>query len=169
MRRLWVVLPLVYVLWYTLPREVQPDGTARFADFHICYYAALGDYEWEPTWATTDWNGWLYADWVAYLYKPFTLLPVGGAGWLFFMLSMCSYTYLLWRLSETNHGWIVGLATVKLAAWLIWVGNAGIVLAALSTTFLGSALAACIKPYLLCFVILNAYRTEARRWFNETA
>lgn len=62
MKRAWILIPLIYSLWYVLPREAQPNGWVRFTDFDMCYYAAAGDCHWKAEWHNVNehakWRGW---------------------------------------------------------------------------------------------------------------
>ena len=101
--------------------------------------------------------GWLYAEWVTYIFKPFTLLPIEWAFTLWYGLLIYCWIVLIekvptWRLL------IFALSCYPMLL-ILEVGQVTPILAVLCLTPLGSLLALLWKPYCGVFCLIHVYRT----------
>ena len=152
----WIIL-LIAICWF--PHSLERVHRLGF-DFPIYYnYAKYGHAE-----------GWLYAEWVKYIFKPFTVLSMD---WAF----VAWYALLVL-------GWVRMAALVPRRMWLFIIfsfypmllclelGQITPLLAWLCCFPVGAMVATGIKPYCIVFVFLHLYtgikRNSSPQTFLET-
>ena len=137
----------VSIAWF--PHSLERIHRLGF-DFPLYWRAAMGEFS----------PGWLYADWTAIFFKPLTIFPFDLAFEVFYGLTVLSY-FLLARKAKSyeNIVLLLGLYPLLLSLEL---GQITPILAWLCTTFPGSLIALCFKPYLAPFACFHAYRAYTK-------
>jgi hypothetical protein len=164
---LCAAIALNYVGWYTYKYPARAS-LQRFVDFHCYYHAARGDFSWWPSTLQPGarYEGWVYAKWSRWIWWPFTLLPIGIAEALFFVFNMLAYGALLAALAAVPYGWLIMLASIKIAAIIIWSGNVQLIMAALCLVPGGWAITTLVKPHLALIGFVQTFWQDFVAWFG---
>jgi hypothetical protein len=149
-RSLVCVLCIAGVLWF--PHSLE--RTLRLGyDFPI-YLAGPGH------------PGWLYRDWLSFVFEPFRALPYAWAFGAWYVLCLGAWLRLVYLVSGSKAGVVVAVASTYPALLSLELGQISPILAWLCLTPWGCLLAGLVKPWCLGFLVLHAVRygvTEARR------
>jgi len=93
--------------------------------------------------------GWIYRDWTAIFWYPFTLLQFPTAYFVWYMLSAMFVLIMVKKLLEVNCGWVLLYPYLKVVSWTLGSGNILPILATLSLYPAGVIFSSLIKPNLL--------------------
>lgn len=130
-------------------------------DFPIYYHAALGEFEWmckrgsfggmgEPI-------GWIYKDWLAVTWKPFTLFNIEMAANLWTLVGIIALLYTWYKIRNIRYASTLFAVLLPFTVVSQISGNIQTELVALCLTPLGSIIAGLYKPYCFLFSALHAF------------
>lgn len=134
-----LALVLISLFWF-------PHSLARVKelgyDFPIYYeYAKTGTS-----------HGWVYAEWVRWVFVPLTVIPIEYAFFIWYALLVFCWVLLVFRVQTKI--WAV-LISVYPMLLLLELGQITPVLALLCLWPWGAVVAGAVKPYCLVFVVLH--------------
>jgi hypothetical protein len=136
-----ITIILVATCWF--PHSLERTTELGY-DFPIYYRQALGMED----------EGWLYAEYIVWVFRPLTLLDHGNAFLLFYALTVLAWV----RVTARIDSWFLWAASFYPMLLILELGNVAGILAYLVLTPLGSLLAGLCKPYLLVFSAFHAIR-----------
>lgn len=139
------------------------------ADFRVYYEAANNNFDYYTVTDQAGYNGkaqWIYHNWTSIFWKPFTLLKYETARTLWYILSVFASLFIIKKLLEIQHGWILLLPTYKVISLSLQFGNVYPILTAISFIPAGMVLASLVKPtYYILLVVWFA--TKSIRDYKE--
>jgi hypothetical protein len=143
----WVTSYLIYDYLYR-----QANEQYFRVDFRSIYrWVALGDA-----------SDFVYKGFTATYWKPFVLFPYETAFVLWYALQAVFVLYLVMKLLEIKHGWILIYPYLKIVGWSMGTGNVTASLATLCISPAGALFAITVKPYLFLIYCLTVWKTELR-------
>ena len=154
----WVYLSIVLVSLVWLPHSYQRNINLGY-DFRIFYEAGKGNFDYQA-----DGKGWLYSNYVSYLFKPLSVLRYDIAFILWYGFNVSLWLLLIRRLDKLlPRIWVITLSVISLYPMLLILelGQITPLLAFLCLSPLGSILGFFIKPYCIVFLCIHfflAYR-----------
>lgn len=151
---MYALIVLVSIAWF--PHSLQRNIELGY-DWQIYYNFSKYGTEW----------GWLYADWVKYVFKPFTLLPMEWAFGAWYAVLVSCWLYLVYRVRRTfgqsGFAWVLFAFSFYPMLLVLELGQVTPLLAVLCLTPLGTVLAGIIKPYCFGFLLVHFYIAFFRR------
>jgi hypothetical protein len=168
--------------WYNIPRLLLWSGWnqewAFGSDFKVYYEAAKGNTRWAKTvdvFTVVKFPGWVYPDWTSVFWKPFTFLSFRTAFFIWYWILVTAYLFLVKKLLEFHHGWIIALAGIVPLFLNLQTGNIIPLVAVAMLTPFGCILAGCFKLWPLggllihlCLGIIRKYRIESGVVYHTT-
>jgi len=137
---------LVSLIW--MPHSL--DRMERLGiDFPIYYRQASG----------IEQPGWLYPEYMEYVFEPFTLLSEREATLVFYWISVLAWILIVRKLNS----WILYFLSFYPALLMLEICNVTTILAYLVLTPIGSLAAGLCKPYLFVFSAIHAVKIAMAR------
>lgn len=135
---------VVSMLWY--PHSLFRTMSLGY-DFPIYYTKALYGED----------RGWVYAEWIKWVFVPFTWVPYYQAHVIFYSLSLAAFLRITSKLASLRGGWILCVLSLYPYVLSQELCNVTIILAWACFSPVGALLAGAVKPFLFIFVLVHAF------------
>jgi hypothetical protein len=114
-------------------------------------------------------KGWLYGDWVGWIFEPFRWLQFDYAFLLWYSVLVLCWILIISKTQEFRVGWVLWLCSFYPILLCLELGQITPLLAWLCLSPVGSVIAGFVKPYLFVFSIIwvVVYRRRIVDWFRN--